>query len=188
MKEALRKLILQKRRALPIKQKKFFDKKIRNRLFQLKVFKEAKTVFLYVSKEDEVDTHEILNGLLKQNKKAVVPKIHTKLPHLHLVHLDEIKNLKRGKFGILEPKSPHPRVKPDEIDVAIIPGVAFDKTGHRIGYGKGYFDRILHKIKTPKIGLAYDFQMVDKIQTHIYDMPVSIIITNKKTYDCSANF
>lgn len=156
------------------------DKKIHAKLFLLPIFQRAKIIFLYVSKIDEVDTRAFMLSLLKKKKCVVVPRVEEKELHLHTIK--NFGHLEKGAFGILEPKKHRPEVKPKSIDVAIVPGIAFDRSGHRIGYGHGYFDRLLKKMKCSKIGLAYDFQMVDNIETHPYDVPVDFVITEKKIY------
>lgn len=155
------------------------DSGIRERLFRLKEFKKAKVIFLYVSKADEVDTIKILERLIKLKKIIVVPRVEGK--HIRLHTIEHFEHLTKGNFGIFEPKKHRPKINPKHIDIALVPGIAFDKTGSRIGYGHGYFDRLLKKMTCPKIGLAYDFQMVAKIETHVYDVPVDDVVTEKRT-------
>jgi 5-formyltetrahydrofolate cyclo-ligase len=96
----------------------------------------------------------------------------------------EIKNLKQvelGAYKILEPKKHLPRLKPQQIDLAFIPGIAFSRDGHRVGYGKGFYDRLMKKLTCPKIGIAYEFQIVNNIPGEKHDVPVDMIITEKTT-------
>lgn len=177
MKQALREKILEIRKGLKPTWKSKADTKIRKRLFHLREFKKAKVIFLYVSKPDEVDTIKIIEHLIKVKKAVVVPRVEEKTLHLHTI--EDFKHLEKGKFEIFEPKKYRPKISPRSIELAIVPGIAFDRSGHRIGYGHGYFDRLLAKMKCIKIGLAYSFQVIAKIDTHPYDVPVHKVITEK---------
>src|SRR3989338_3616519 len=104
--------------------------------------------------------------------------------------LFSLKEFKPKTFGILEPKESYQReFNPDKLDIVIVPGIAFDKNGHRIGYGYGYYDRFLKTIRkeTLKIGLAYDFQLIEKIPEERHDVPVDIILTEKEIAICNKN-
>ena len=87
--------------------------------------------------------------------------------------------LKSGAYGILEPEEIR-AIEPHKIDVAIVPGIAFDFRGYRIGYGKGYFDRLLAKMDAMKVGIAFDFQLVEEIPHEKHDIKMDVIITEKR--------
>jgi 5-formyltetrahydrofolate cyclo-ligase len=94
-------------------------------------------------------------------------------------------DLTLSKYGLYEPQEEQQRpIPPQEVDLAILPGVAFDLRGYRLGYGGGYFDRFLDSLRPdcPKIALAYDFQVVTQLPVEEHDTKVDIIITNSKTY------
>lgn len=180
MKRIIRQKILKQRRNLKPLIKEGLDQKILKKLYSHPLFKKAKIIFLYVSIPDEVSTF----GIIKKypgKKHLIVPRVQGK-HRLSLREIQNLKHLERRAFGILEPKTHLPKIKPDKIELAIVPGIAFDKRGHRIGYGRGYMDRLFTKMKCPKIGLAYDFQMVDKIPEGPYDVPVDLVITEKYVY------
>lgn len=185
VKQLLRGLILNKRKRLSLKQKKQKDLRIWKKLLNFKLFRKAGKVLFYISKSSEVDTRKIIQESgFRLQKHIIAPKVAGR--KLKLFEITCFKDVGKGAFGILEPKKHCKKINPQDIDLAIVPGIAFDKKGHRIGYGKGYFDRLLRKMKCKKIGLAYDFQIVDKIPKTAYDIPVDFIITDKKIYVCNA--
>lgn len=136
-----------------------------------------------MSHRGEVSTDSLLKKLFKK-KKIIVPKLKSK--GICLYELKDAGRFKKGKFGIREPAVCIPKKAWHEIDVALIPGVAFDVSGHRIGFGGGHFDRFLKKLDCTTIGLAYELQIIDKVPTHQYDVPVDFIITEKRTINCCA--
>ena len=182
MKATLRHHILQKRKTQPFSVKKKKNAAIYLRLAHMALFQNARVVFTYVSKEDEVDTHQILQKYCGR-KKIVVPRVRDE-KHLELFSCENKTELAHGAFGILEPHHRTSTSHKSAIDLALIPGIVFDPTGHRIGFGKGYFDRFLKKLHCQKIGLAYEFQIVDKISATAYDVPVDYIVTEKRIIRC----
>ena len=157
-------------------------KELKDKLFSLKQFKEAKCVMFYVSKHYEIDTHEMIDEAIAMGKKVVVPITLKEEKTLKLSELkDREKELIEGHYGIHQPGEEHVRpVLLEDVDLIIVPGLAFDKSGHRLGHGGGYFDRFLekapHKIFT--VGMAFDFQFVDELPRHTTDVPVMKVITS----------
>jgi len=88
-------------------------------------------------------------------------------------------DMKKGAYGILEPKTVR-KADENNIDVILVPGLAFDRNGGRMGFGKGYYDRLLESSKAVKIGLCYDFQILEKIPTESHDVPMNFVITEKE--------
>lgn len=181
MKNQLKESILQKRNSMP--QEEILEKsnKIKNKLFTLKHYKNSKTIMFFVSFDSEVNTHEMVKESLK-NKAVVVPKVwHHEIEPSIIIDFD---NLVPGKFGILEPIETM-RIAYKNIDLILVPGIVFDMEGHRIGYGFGYYDKFLAKVpKALKIGLAFDFQVVDKIPREMHDVPVDIVVTEERVVEC----
>lgn len=161
--------------------KKEKDDLILKRLSDFVEFKSAKEFFTYLSHKGEVSTDAIVAKFMDK-KKIVVPRISGKLLHLHELH--EKAEFTKGHFGIREPKNCVRKAKWGAVDIALIPGIAFDKTGHRIGFGGGYFDRFLKKLRCTTIGLAYEFQIIEKVPTHKYDVPVDYIVTEERIIRC----
>lgn len=182
VKKDLRERILKRRNREPELLQRTKSEKIRERLFSLGEFKEADIILFYLSKGSEVRTGEAIEKVLLKGKRVALPRIERKE-----IILREIKNLGRdvekGSFGILEPRAGSTKeVLPEEPDLLILPGVAFDLGGRRIGYGKGYYDRFLEKIPSgiPLIGLAYDFQIVKSFPAKRGDRRVSKVVTEER--------
>lgn len=157
------------------------SEKIYQRLSKTEEFCNAKTIMFYVSKDNEVSTHSMIKNAIDAGKKICVPYTdrinHTICP---VIIEDMEKDLAPGAFGILEPKE-----KKEShtilIDLIITPGIAFDENGYRLGWGKGYYDRFLEKLnRIPRIGLAYDFQIVKELPRDKHDVPVDMVITEKR--------
>jgi len=184
MKEKLRKEIKEKRRKIPKEEQRKKGKEIKERLFSLLEYKFTETILFYISYGSEVGTHEIIKEALNE-KRVVVPISNKNDFSLILSELKDWDDLEIGSYGILEPKKDSiNEVKIGEIDLIIVPGVAFDKSGNRLGHGKGYYDRLLKNSNAVKIALCYELQVVDKVPTDENDIPVDIIITEKKIITC----
>lgn len=154
-----------------------FGIKIFQRLMDDENIKKANVVMVYVSMGNEVDTHRLINELLSMGKKVAVPVVNGKT--LDISYINSMDELVCGSFEILEPKkSAFKRCNPSKIDVVIVPAVAFDEKGHRIGYGAGFYDRLLPKIDGVKIGVCYDYCMVENTFPEVHDIKVDYIITN----------
>jgi 5-formyltetrahydrofolate cyclo-ligase len=155
--------------------------KIKRRLFKEEHFKQAKAIMCYVSKSYEVDTRAIIEEALKLGKRLIVPVTKTQEKTLIPSEIsDPEKDLEKGAFGICEPKKDCMKtVDLKDIDLVIVPGIAFDRKGNRIGHGQGYFDRFLSNLprKIPTIGLAFKLQLVKRINTLPWDVPVTKLIT-----------
>lgn len=154
------------------------------RLFEVEDFKRAKSVMFYVSKEGEVFTHGMIEHALK-TKSVVVPLVDLKQKKLELSELRKFEHLEPSTLGILEPKKEYIKyVKIEDVDLFVVPGIAFDRAGNRVGYGKGYFDRLLAKTKASIFGLSYDFQIVPLIECSKHDVRVNKIVTESRVIDC----
>ena len=137
-------------------------------------FKNAMTVLLYHSLSDEVNTHQFLEEWCKQ-KQVLLPVVVG--DHLELRHYYGAHELKTGAFGIAEPTG---TLFKDytKIDFVAVPGLAFDKNGHRLGRGKGYYDRLLSQLTNAyKAGICYPFQVVDEVPVEPTDITMDGIIT-----------
>jgi len=140
---------------------KIKDLVIRNPFFAI-----AKTVMLYASFSGEVDTWGLIEESLKLGKKIILPRTDQSSGGLIPHEITDIRSLIRGTFGILEPEPNPEMVFPvSEIDLAVVPGIAFDRRGNRLGRGGGFYDRFLSTLEreTLKVGLAFDFQIVENI-------------------------
>ncbi|MGB9715175.1 MAG: 5-formyltetrahydrofolate cyclo-ligase [Thermodesulfovibrionales bacterium] len=183
MKKIIRKEALEKRDFIPHAERREKDELIKFNLFNLSEFKIVKTLLFYVSFRSEVDTISLIEESLQMNKKIIVPKVDEKMHQLRLYEINNLKELSSGFMGILEPSLPDERIRDmKDIDLAIIPGIAFDHSGNRIGYGAGYYDILLSntKKKPPLVALAYEEQLIDLIPSEVHDVKVDIIVTDKR--------
>lgn len=183
-KQSLREDIGERRRNIPQKEKTKADRAITDAVLAHPKVVGAHTVCVYISLPDEVDTHRIVDALLKSGKSVIVPKIVGDT--LMLLLIESRSDLRPGAFGILEPVTSF-FIHVSEVDVFLVPGVGFDRTGNRLGRGKGYYDKLLAKVHTSIIGLAYACQVVAQVPVTSYDVPVTDIITEKETYAIQKN-
>jgi len=154
---------------------------IRRKLFRLTAFRRAKTVCCYVALPYEVQTWRMIEAMRSNGKRVVVPVTQRRTKRLQLSEVrDPSAELIPGAFGVWEPvPSARRPVRVDDIDLVLVPGLAFDRRGHRLGHGEGYFDRFLSRVPstTPTIGLAFRFQLLDHLPTTAHDHAVQTILT-----------
>ncbi|UCD32703.1 MAG: 5-formyltetrahydrofolate cyclo-ligase [Desulfobacterales bacterium] len=159
-------------------------KKIEDRLFEFANFLEANIALLYINSTSEVKSGRIIKRCLNFNKIVILPAFDTITHDITLMKIDNAEeDLVVGPRGILEPDPSRCNVVPIEcIDIAIIPGVALDEKGGRIGSGDGYYDRLIPQlpITTRKVALAFECQIIPQIQMESHDRYVDIIITEKR--------
>jgi 5-formyltetrahydrofolate cyclo-ligase len=180
-KKDIRKKIIEYRDSIDSNVRKQWDENIFNKLINSELYKKAHTIFSFVSFKSEVDTHNIIKHAIKNGKTICVPKIESKQKGIEIFKIRDFTQLKKGYFDILEPDETCPAADSSEIDLILMPGVAFDKLGGRIGYGAGFYDRFLSNMKkrADKIALAYDFQLLDSIPMDEHDVSIDGIITEK---------
>ena len=152
------------------------------KLWALGEFKKAKSVCFYVALPTEVDTVPMIRKAIRAGKRVVVPLSDLENKELKLYEIKNPKmDLKKGAFGILEPLPSRTRVaNSKELDLVVVPGVAFDKRDHRLGRGKGFYDRFLGKLnkRTFKIGLGFSFQVVPTIPAEGHDVKMDLVLTD----------
>jgi 5-formyltetrahydrofolate cyclo-ligase len=173
LKISLRKKMLAKRDSLSKAEVTDMSEAITEKLLSHPRFMEAKVIGFYLPKGNEVDTRHMIEDALRAGKKVAVPVTGTTLA---FCNFSSFKNLQKGKYDILEPKTKTP-IEPDLI---IVPGVAFGLCMHRLGYGKGYYDSYLAHSSAYRIGICYDFQVVEKLPTHENDQRMDEIVTEKR--------
>ena len=152
---------------------------ITSALFSLDCFKNANTVMVYLSAFKEVDTAEIVEVLVKSRKKIVVPVCNVDDCTITPSYISGFCDMHKGAYGIWEPNSIK-EADVCDIDLIIVPGIAFDTKCNRCGFGKGYYDKLLCTSRAVKIGLCYDFQVVDNLSCDEYDVPMDIVITERR--------
>ncbi|MFH1282738.1 MAG: 5-formyltetrahydrofolate cyclo-ligase [bacterium] len=159
------------------------SKLISGRVKQLRVFKEAKNIVFYYSKYPEVSTHEFIKDSLDNGKTVFLPKIVENSKCFNVCSVSNCDtDLCVGKWGISEPKDKGSDIQALKIiDLIIVPGIAFDEYGNRIGRGQGYYDKVLSKLNNaPKVALAFDLQVRNIIPVDEHDIQVDYIITESR--------
>ncbi len=184
-KQNQRRAMLDLRRALAKTSVQAVGKNIAQKIMAHSFWKNVQRVLLYVSVRNEVDTTDLIQNALERGVKIYLPRCRPDEPgSMDIACIQCLTQLQKGAFGILEP---HPNECPAQtdakIDVAIIPGVAFDRRGRRLGYGGGYYDRLLdgNNFETCLcVGIAYDFQLVDELPCEPWDKHMNAIVTEKE--------
>ena len=184
LKRKLRKEIREKRDSIKITDRKKISKIIAEKFFKTGFYTGSDKILAYYPFGSEIDTAIIIRRALKNNKKIILPKVYGR--ELKLYYVNKLsEQLEKGKYGILEPISSLCRpagVK--DIDLAVIPGLGFDKDLNRLGYGKGFFDRFLRLLpeEVKKIALCFDVQVIGNIPVSEYDIKIDLLITESRTY------
>ena len=174
-KKSLRRSIKEFNRSITPHERLNFAKLLLSRVECHPLWESSTMVLLFSSLPDEIDTTPLLDLALVQGKHVVLPVVCG--DHLELYHYDP-ERLCQGAFGIIEPDPRHatPVTHYEEIDLAIIPGIAFTAHGDRLGRGKGYYDRLLPLLHCPTIGIGYPHQLVELLPTEDWDIPLTEII------------
>jgi 5-formyltetrahydrofolate cyclo-ligase len=151
--------------------------KIKKKLLNLKSFQKAKTVMFYIALRGEVDTDEMIRAAIELGKIVTVPVCLADRVTIQPCMLGHATRFRLGPYGVREPVENHP-VPPADLDAVIVPGVAFDKKGNRLGRGKGCYDRFLRTLpkEAVSIGVAFDFQVLPSVPTAEHDETVHKLI------------
>lgn len=191
-KETLRRTVLRRLRRQSDSSRRKKSLAIGRRLFRISFYREAERLLCYVAIDGEVQTRPILEKALRDGKKVFIPVV-TDKNRRHMVAArikDPQKDLShRGHYGIPHPlKLSAQEISLEKMDLVIVPGVAFDGQGVRLGRGLGYFDRFLSRIPAsiPRIGLAYECQMAGKVPARPHDERMQMVVTEKRSYENTA--
>lgn len=186
MKRKLRHDILAWRERIDKETRQQKSRLIKDKLLALNLFQSSSTIMFFLSFKSEVDTFPIICRALKMGKRVVVPKTVPAEKKMIPSLLSDLKaDLEPGLKGIMEPKMSLLRpVAAQEIDLVLVPGVAFDRAGNRLGYGGGYYDRFFPLLRqnTPLVALAFEGQLVNEVPTGPYDKKVDLLITEERIY------
>lgn len=143
----------------------------------------ARTVFVYLSYGSEPETYALIRELLARGIRVGVPVCNTKTHTMDAVTLHSWESLVPGAYGILEPQGGGV-IPPDEIDLILVPGLAFDQEGYRLGYGGGYYDRYLQDFHGVSAGLAFSVCCTEDLPRDAFDLPVSLVLTEEGEKAC----
>lgn len=154
-----------------------FSEKILKRLEETELFRQASCIALYYSIPGEVQTAGFLEKWFDK-KQLLLPLVVG--DDLRLLPYKGKESLQPGAFGIPEPIDTETSISESDIDLIIVPGVAFDRHLNRMGRGKGYYDRLLSTLQAPKIGICFDFQLQENVPTEPFDKKMDLVITEKE--------
>ena len=178
-KKSLRKKYIQLRENIPAEKREEDSKLIFEQLRNEQIYQDSQVIFVFVSFENEINTHNFILRALEDGKTICAPLV-VSSSELVAYQITNFSELEKDKFGILSPNpNKAKKILPEEIDLAIVPLLAFNKDGYRLGYGKGYYDQYLPKLNSncKKIGVAFSTQFAESLPVEIYDYPLNKILT-----------
>mgnify|MGYP000855910693 CR=1 FL=1 len=177
----LRSYMVNKRSRITAKIRTEKSEIIINKLRSLQVYLDAKLILVYVSFRSEVETHSFINQALRDGKRIAVPLTISDAKLLLPCEIFSLDDLAPRTLGILEPdKNNTNEVNRKDIDLAVVPGLAFDLHGNRLGFGAGYYDRFLPSLRKDAItiGVCFDEQLVEQLPVEVFDVPLDGVLTN----------
>ncbi|MGH7884417.1 MAG: 5-formyltetrahydrofolate cyclo-ligase [Thermodesulfobacteriota bacterium] len=185
-KSRLRKLLLSERKKLSPDTWRDKCRDIADNLFSLEIFRRSSKIALYHPINAEVDTKYIFSKSIYEGKKLYFPKVCGR--SIHFFCVDQPDGLEPGFKDVFEPKDLNEQISKDKLNLILVPGLGFDISGNRLGYGGGFFDKFLKNLPEYKsIALAFDFQVVNYLPISQHDIKVGRIITESRVIDCMGN-
>ena len=173
-KKALRAEIRQKKRAMTEEQIVAASCRLGELFASSEQYRQAKTIYGYLPYNQEVRTVPMLERALAEGKRVAVPKVYG--DQMKFIYMTDLNRVEKGYSNIPEPVDDEP-VADDPTALVLMPGLAFDREGHRIGYGGGFYDKFLaEEPGHPTVALCYDFQMLEQLETEEFDIPVDLVL------------
>lgn len=189
MKRSIREKLLAQRNGIRPEQKEKKDSAIRERLFGITEVAGARHILFYASFRSEVDTSGCIEEALGLGKTVSLPRVDRKSSRLCLYRIQSLRDLSPGYMGIPEPRpAAENETLLSDIQVVIVPGAAFDLMGNRLGYGAGYYDRLLSGEGSSciRVGLAYEGQVAESVPSEDHDVPMRFIVTEDRVIRCGS--
>jgi len=187
-KNAMRRDALARRDAMPVTERAADDARIARNFLELGEYCDAGTILLYASFRSEAATLELINRALAGGKRVAVPRVFRAGRMLRFYRIDSPDALRPGYMGIPEPEADFTReIDPCDAGMMVMPGAAFDRTGNRIGYGGGYYDKVLAALCEPGpllVALARESQIVEAVPAEPHDRRVDMIVTGSEIIRC----
>lgn len=179
---SLRKQLINSRKGIDPDRKAIMDFSIYNAVISLDQYKNTPTVLTYVSTNIEVDTIKLIDHALIYGKKVAAPVCDYNTTTIKFYQINSRDDLYPARFSLLEPIPNDDMLITSMLDsICIVPGLAFDKRGYRLGYGKGFYDRFLSEYDGHSIGICYDDFICDRLAIDEFDIPVNLVITDNAT-------
>ena len=181
-KEILRKQYLSLRESIPAEKRMEMSLAIAKNLFKTERYNDAATIACYYAVRSEVSTEEILRHALSHGKIVYLPR--TGERGIELCRIESLEGLAEGKYGIPEPPKHSVAALPGEVELFILPAVAVDRAGNRLGYGPGHYDRLLQNTTAIKAALAFSRQIADAVPQEPHDIAADMILTEEEVIEC----
>lgn len=162
------------------------SRRVAEHLWGLEAFVQRERVLFYAAQGDEVDTLPILTRWVAEGRRAIFPRVEG--GEMILVEVSSLTDLCPGYRGLLEPRPGGGRaIPPEQVEVALVPGLAFDLKGNRLGQGGGHYDRVLARLSPASmtIGLAFEFQVLERLPVEVHDVPVDLIVTERRVIEAA---
>ena len=173
-KKTLRAEIRAKKRAMTEEQIESASRRLGELFADCEAYRQAKTIYGYLPYNQEVRTVPILERALADGKRVAVPKVYG--DRMKFIYMTDLNRVEKGYANIPEPVDDEP-VAEDPTALVLMPGLAFDREGHRIGYGGGFYDKFLaEEPEHPTVALCYEFQMLETLETEEFDIPVDLVL------------
>lgn len=173
-KAELRRMIREKKRSMPAEEIESRSQLLGEKFLASEHYRNAKTIYGYLPYNQEVRTIPMLERALADGKRVAVPKVYG--DEMKFIYMDDLSKIEKGYAGIPEPIADEP-VADDPTALVLMPGLAFDPMGHRIGYGGGFYDKFLAaEPEHPTVALCYEFQMLPQLETEEFDIPVDCVL------------
>ncbi len=182
-KKELRQSVLAMRRALGPGEVSERSKTVLENLYKSGLLDGRATVAIFASADCEVSTRPLFDRLIGQGRRVALPRVRGRGPRIDFFEVKDWGSLVKSGFGIPEPPAGSAEVPVAELDFILVPGVAYDARGGRLGYGMGCYDRALSEVRpgTPLVGIGYDFQLVDEVPMEEHDVPLTAVVIERGT-------
>ena len=169
------------RKAMSPEEKERYDREICRKVMQTPEYQAASTILAYVSLDIEVDTLRLIEQMLKEGKRVAAPRCIDGTCEMEYYVITSLEQLSPRTYGVLEPDAERcPKLTDFQNSLCLVPGLAFDHQGFRLGYGKGYYDRFLCRYSWPKIGMVYENCVTPKLHHGRFDVSVDLIVTEEQ--------
>ncbi len=182
-KKEIRMKVLTRRRAMPPEEAEARSEAVVRRLWESGLLEGRDLVALYAAADNEVQTRALFEELGNNGVRVAMPRVRGRGPEIDFFEVSEWDSMKPSPLKIPEPQEGPEPVRPEEFDLVLVPGVAFDRHGGRLGYGMGCYDRVLENVRpgTPLVGVGYDFQIIERVPVETHDVPLTVIVCESET-------
>ena len=183
-KKELRAELIRLRKAMPPETRLDAEAEIFGRVVRCEQYKSYEALLIYVSDGIETDTRRLIRQALADGKQVFTPRCFKAEDRMTFHRITSFDDLEEGRFGLLEPKAHCEQYLPVKNALCVTPALAYDLSGHRLGFGRGFYDRFLSDFEGFKLGICYDSFIIENVFRESFDIPVDMIITDKREYLC----